>query len=129
MKGIGAGVVSEGDTTPGWIRTSNLRFRRPMLYPVELQAPARRNTVMNGSTSLYGHSLQGRAATIKGSLHARGTRPIFSADFICRFGRLVAEWAEITRAPWGVAAMFSASRRAFLGAAVAGLMSGRILGA
>ncbi len=23
--------------TPGWIRTSNLRFRRPMLYPVELQ--------------------------------------------------------------------------------------------
>ena len=24
-------------STPGWIRTSNLRFRRPMLYPVELR--------------------------------------------------------------------------------------------
>ena len=23
-------------STPHWIRTSNLRFRRPMLYPVEL---------------------------------------------------------------------------------------------
>jgi hypothetical protein len=23
--------------TPDWIRTSNLRFRRPMLYPVELR--------------------------------------------------------------------------------------------
>src|SRR5262245_32479830 len=27
--------------TPGWIRTSNLRFRRPMLYPVELQVRLR----------------------------------------------------------------------------------------
>ena len=24
-------------STPDWIRTSNLRFRRPMLYPVELR--------------------------------------------------------------------------------------------
>src|SRR4051794_30491209 len=24
-------------STPGWVRTSNLRFRRPMLYPVELR--------------------------------------------------------------------------------------------
>lgn len=24
-------------STPGWARTSNLRFRRPVLYPIELQ--------------------------------------------------------------------------------------------
>jgi hypothetical protein len=24
-------------STPGWARTINLRFRRPMLYPIELQ--------------------------------------------------------------------------------------------
>jgi len=32
----GVGKGSEGNT-PDWIRTSNLRFRRPMLYPVELR--------------------------------------------------------------------------------------------
>ena len=25
--------------TPRWARTSNLRFRRPMLYPIELGVP------------------------------------------------------------------------------------------
>ncbi len=25
---------------PGWTRTNDLRFRRPLLYPAELQAPA-----------------------------------------------------------------------------------------
>ena len=33
--------------TPDWIRTSNLRFRRPMLYPVELRV--RRNLVAGSS--------------------------------------------------------------------------------
>ena len=28
-------------TTPDWARTSNLRFRRPMLYPIELQVQIR----------------------------------------------------------------------------------------
>ena len=27
----------EEESTPGWIRTSNHRFRRPVLYPVELR--------------------------------------------------------------------------------------------
>jgi len=27
----------ENESTPGWARTSNLRFRRPVLYPIELQ--------------------------------------------------------------------------------------------
>jgi hypothetical protein len=26
-----------GESTPEWIRTTNLRFRRPMLYPIELR--------------------------------------------------------------------------------------------
>ena len=30
---VSCSVVS----TPDWIRTSNLRFRRPMLYPIELR--------------------------------------------------------------------------------------------
>jgi len=52
--GLGAGdnprqrVSSSGTTAPRWIRTSNLRFRRPMLYPIELAALCsafrRRNT-------------------------------------------------------------------------------------
>ena len=29
----------EAKSTPGRIRTYNLRFRRPMLYPIELRAP------------------------------------------------------------------------------------------
>jgi hypothetical protein len=29
--------VSGSLITPDWIRTSNLRFRRPMLYPIELR--------------------------------------------------------------------------------------------
>ena len=29
-------VVVVSLNTPHWIRTSNLRFRRPMLYPIEL---------------------------------------------------------------------------------------------
>jgi len=32
------GIKNRVSTTPGRIRTSNLRFRRPMLYPIELQA-------------------------------------------------------------------------------------------
>lgn len=28
-----------GGSTPDWIRTNDLRFRRPLLYPAELQAP------------------------------------------------------------------------------------------
>src|SRR5205807_8459550 len=29
----------DGQSAPGWIRTSNPRLRRPVLYPVELQGP------------------------------------------------------------------------------------------
>jgi integrase len=39
-KGLDASGRSESATvanTPDWIRTSNLRFRRPMLYPIELR--------------------------------------------------------------------------------------------
>ncbi len=32
----------------GWARTINLRFRRPMLYPIELQSPSRWITSMRG---------------------------------------------------------------------------------
>jgi hypothetical protein len=31
------GTTTKHSITPDWIRTSNLRFRRPMLYPVELR--------------------------------------------------------------------------------------------
>src|SRR5438128_4081420 len=31
-------LVTKGSSTPGGIRTPNLRLRRPLLYPVELQA-------------------------------------------------------------------------------------------
>ena len=29
--------ITGREGTPGWTRTSNLRFRRPLLYPIELQ--------------------------------------------------------------------------------------------
>ncbi len=31
-----APAIAGASSTPHWIRTSNLRFRRPMLYPIEL---------------------------------------------------------------------------------------------
>ena len=37
--------------TPDWIRTSNLRFRRPMLYPVELRV--RRLRARSPSVATY----------------------------------------------------------------------------
>jgi integrase len=39
------GVLKESEgSTPDWIRTSNLRFRRPMLYPVELRVRNKRRS-------------------------------------------------------------------------------------
>src|SRR5262249_21007322 len=45
---------AEWGSTPGRIRTCNLRFRRPMLYPVELQVQQRLRVLDNQARARRG---------------------------------------------------------------------------
>ena len=93
-------VVETGfGSTRDRIRTYNLRFRRPMLYPVELHAL--RKTPWRGRASNGDSSIEARVQAVNGRGSARrqfrdwqaaGTAPVVLADCFIRFalaGRMV----------------------------------------